>query len=137
MDRRVVLKNDVRSMGDQGFLCLNEKSEDGFGTKVLLDAYRDVQMVVYVTGSPSFTLKWWVSDDNDPDFSGTETITNKRYNPSAYELNEAITPITEKEIDTAGTYMFTVNTYGQKFINLEVSGHTGGTVSAWIKGYNS
>lgn len=110
----------------------------GFGIPMLVENFDHVSLVLAGSNTAGATVKVQASlQDVKPDFTAAATPTNLWTYIQVKDLitNSAIDGGTGVVFSADGVKHLEVNCFGVRWINLQVSAYTGGTLNGWGKGF--
>lgn len=119
---------------------LNAAVATGFAkaTPEMVENYDHVALVLAGSGTAGGTIKVQASLQQDkPDFSAAASPTNLWEYIQVKDLitNSAIDGATGVVFSADGVKHLEVNTFGIRWINLEVSAWSAGILNGWVKGF--
>lgn len=119
---------------------LDAKAANGVGNAILVEGYRHKVLQIDSAGSANLTIKVQASDsDTAPDFSAAQSVTNSWDYVQCKDLQDGSSKNGDTGLAFAGSddhVRWEINDNGAKWINVEVSGYTAGTITVKIKLFN-
>lgn len=132
------------------YTILNAAAANGIGSPINVSDYQHVLIAIGTAAASTLTVKVQgaienpvptsVGVSNVPDFSSAASVTNHWTFLHSFDLdaNTGVAGSTGYPV-SASTIFKTVkvNTSGLDWLNLQVSGRTAGSVTAWVVGYTN
>lgn len=115
---------------------LTAAAATGYGTPELVENYDHVSLILAASGTGAGTIKVQASlQDAKPDFTAAASPTNLWTYIQVKDLitNSAIDGGTGVVFAADGVKHLEVNTFGIRWINLQVSAYTSGLLNGWVK----
>lgn len=111
------------------------------GAFLLVENFQHIQMTLASAGNANFTIKFQISNSKDaPDFTAARSATNRWEYVSVKDLQTATGIEGDTGVAFTGTddvRMFEINTNGQRWVSASITAISAGTVSLFMKPFNS